>query len=335
MKARPTPTPLVSIIVVNHNSGPRLARCLEAIGQAARGLAHEVLVVDNASTDDSAAFLRRKTSPGTRLLEPGRNLLFTGGVNFAAAQAGGRYVLLLNPDMVARPGSISALVSTLEQDPRVGAAAGLVLRRDGEVERRYLRRLPTPWAWYVQSFRSQRRATRSKAYRHYAMLDVAVEAATVGKGPAKAPIEVPQPGGGCLLIRMEFLREGLADDALYGIYFSDVDLARRMADAGAKTLLVPGAQFLHDHADIRTTAARSWRVSADYYAGAVRYFRRWHGRRGAAWARTLILWGLLFRLAHKTAAVALRREPAAALADHARVTGSFLVGRNPLLEASP
>lgn len=313
----------VSVIVVNYNSGPRLATCLSHLPSAAAQTSLEVLVVDNASGDGSADFLRAERPPSVRLLEPGRNLLFTGAVNLAAAQARGDLVLVLNPDMVAEPGSIDALVACFD-DPQVAAAAGCVLRPDGEVERRYLRRLPTPWSWYVQSFRSGRRALRSKAFREYAMLEADVSRTT----------DVPQPGGGCLMVQRSWLAEGLAPADLYGIYFSDVDLAKRIADGGGRVLVTPEARFHHDHTDIRGTAARPWRVSADYYVGALRYFRRWHGRRTAAWVRLLATWGLLWRLAHKSVAVPLGREPRGAWRDHCKVLGAVLRGHNPLLEAS-
>jgi N-acetylglucosaminyl-diphospho-decaprenol L-rhamnosyltransferase len=318
----PKTAPNVSVVVINHNSGPRLAACLAAIPSAAPTTSFDVLVVDNASTDGSADFLRGDPRSPMRLVEPEANLLFTGGANLGIHESRGSLVLLLNPDMVPAPGSIDDLAACFE-NPSVAAASGCVLRRDGEVERRYLRRLPTVWSWYVQSFRSSRRADRSRAFRHYAMVDADLSRRT----------DVPQPGGGCLMVRRSWLADGLAPADVYGVYFSDVDLARRIADGGGRIVFLPQARFLHDHADVRTTTGRAWRVSADYYVGALRYFRRWHGRAAGLGTRMLLLWGLLWRLAHKSIAVPLGREPRQAWTDHVKVLGAVLRGRNPLLEA--
>ncbi len=119
-------SPLVSVTVVAHNSGRFLGPCLDAVlGQQYRPL--EVIVVDNASQDDSRSVLagyRRRV----RVVENARNVGFAAGQNQAIAESRGRWVLTLNPDVLLAAGFIGNLVEAGEQDPRAGSVCGKLLR---------------------------------------------------------------------------------------------------------------------------------------------------------------------------------------------------------------
>jgi GT2 family glycosyltransferase len=110
---------LVSIVVVTHNNAELIPRCLGAICEAARAHAHEVLVVDNASTDDTrVALAEREREVEVIALE--ENIGFAKAVNCALARARGRYVALVNSDAFPDPGCIDVLVDALDRDPGVG-----------------------------------------------------------------------------------------------------------------------------------------------------------------------------------------------------------------------
>jgi N-acetylglucosaminyl-diphospho-decaprenol L-rhamnosyltransferase len=93
--------PLVSVIIISYESGPTLARCLEAL-RAQTFTDFEILLVDNASTD-GAPQIAAAADPAIRFLQPGTNLGFAAGNNLAAREARGRWLVLLNPDAYAGP----------------------------------------------------------------------------------------------------------------------------------------------------------------------------------------------------------------------------------------
>ena len=120
--------PLVSIVVVTWNSAPFIERCLAALHlQTYREV--EIIIIDNASTDDSAAICRRLRYDVHRN-ETNRG--FSAAVNQAIARARGEFVLLCNPDAFLDPSYVEALVTAFEGwDEHVGAATGTLMRDDG------------------------------------------------------------------------------------------------------------------------------------------------------------------------------------------------------------
>ena len=116
----------VSILIVNWNSGPHLARC----AKAALATGADVIVVDNASQDGSVEPVAARL-PGVRLLRQRTNLGFAGGVNAAARVARGDWLLLLNPDTEPTADAIARLRQTLRDTPSAGAVGGCLVDEHG------------------------------------------------------------------------------------------------------------------------------------------------------------------------------------------------------------
>jgi GT2 family glycosyltransferase len=125
--------PFVSVIVVNYNGGRRLQECLRAL-LADSYTAREIIVVDNASTDDSTRILdevRTRHPEVTPLWSPS-NLGYAGAVNLALASAKGAYVAVMNMDITVERGWLEPLITLLENDSDVGAVNPLILLADGK-----------------------------------------------------------------------------------------------------------------------------------------------------------------------------------------------------------
>jgi|SRR5579871_767151 len=117
---------LVSVTVVTHNSGPFIGRCLDAVFRQEYE-ALEIIVVDNASNDESAEVVAGYKDR-VRLIRNRVNTGFAAGQNQAIAASRGDWVLTLNPDVVLQPGFISRLVEAGNLDARVGTVCGKLLR---------------------------------------------------------------------------------------------------------------------------------------------------------------------------------------------------------------
>lgn len=124
---QPDPTPetpdqcSVSIVIVNFNGAKWLRACLDSVRRI-EGLRIEVIVVDNASSDDSLATLR--DYPWVKVVQSDRNIGFAGGNNLGLRHCSFNYVLLLNNDTVVVPNFLQPLCDYLDQNPEVGAVQG-------------------------------------------------------------------------------------------------------------------------------------------------------------------------------------------------------------------
>src|SRR5881396_4289720 len=110
----------LSVIIVSFNARADLERCLESLDAAPPAAPHEILVVDNGSTDGSIDLARRR--PDVRLIEIGSNLGFARASNVGIRASRGANLLLLNSDTLVPAGAIDRLLSTLDGHPEVAVA---------------------------------------------------------------------------------------------------------------------------------------------------------------------------------------------------------------------
>lgn len=255
----------LSIVVVSWNSRPYLRGCLLSIPAGAGGLSHEVFVVDNGSRDGSAELVRAEF-PGVCLIANRENRGFAAANNQGLRLASGRYALLLNPDTVVQEGALARLAAFMDSSPDAGACGPLLLNEDGSVQHA-ARRFPT----YGSALGGRTVLGRLGLFRS------AYERVKMRGERFESPLEVDQPSGACLFLRGEALeRVGLLDEG-YFIFFEEVDLCRRIRDAGYRIWLRPEARVVHlggrsrrqNRAGVMLPAAQS----------LLRYFRK-HG--GAA-----------------------------------------------------
>lgn len=131
----------VSIIIVNWNGGSLLTRCIETIVSSAPKATYEIVVIDNASEDDSIAQLRANEVAAPmierrqlRIINNADNRGFGAANNQAFALTDSPYLFLLNCDTEVRPGSIDTLIEKLNSDRRIGACGPKILNSDGSVQ---------------------------------------------------------------------------------------------------------------------------------------------------------------------------------------------------------
>src|SRR5271169_4459412 len=133
----------ISVVIVAWNAKRYLELCLESLAKAPPRRSMEVLVVDNASTDGSADMIETKFS-WVKLIKSSENLGFAKGNNVAIRQCQGRYIALVNPDVVVLPGCLDALADFLDDHPKVGNVGPRVLNPDMTLQIS-CRRFPTVW----------------------------------------------------------------------------------------------------------------------------------------------------------------------------------------------
>ncbi len=221
----------VSIAIVTWNSERWIGRCLAAIPAACEGLAYEIVIYDNASTDTTLQLVDGCDSgDDRRVIRSHQNDGFAAGVNRAAAVSNGRFVFLLNPDCVLEPGALTTLLAFLDAHPTVGAAAPLLTSENGDEQRAFqLRELPT-----LASLSLEVLFHRKTSHHHYRDMDLS------------EPQRIEQPAAAALLIRRQTIEEiGPFDEQFSPAWFEDVDFCQRMAHAGKEIFVVPAARARH------------------------------------------------------------------------------------------
>lgn len=153
----------LSIVIVSWNSGNLLRRCAASIVGSAPTVAYEIIVIDNASSDQSLALLRGDEAAAAlladgrlRIIENAANPGFGAANNQAFALSRAPFVLLLNPDTVIVPGAIDSLIGVLRSDPGVAACGPRLLNPDGSLQVSVWRNPPTPWEIVLSNLRLYR-----------------------------------------------------------------------------------------------------------------------------------------------------------------------------------
>ncbi len=223
----------LSIVIANWNTADYLMACLESLRSVRKeGVNFEIIVVDDASSDDSAQRVRR-LFPEVKVIVNETNKGYAAAVNRGAAIATGRYLLLLNPDTRLTPESILSLLFFADRHPEAGAVAPRLLYPDGTPQPS-VRRFPTPFNLIAFLFAS---VTGRRVGNRY-LLDAQ---------SIRSPREVDQPMSSALLIRCEAWEEVGGMDESFPLFFNDVDLCWRLKRKGWKIYYHADAVVWHYH----------------------------------------------------------------------------------------
>jgi len=241
---------------VNTNGRDYLLDCLAAIERThPAGIEHEVLVVDNASSDGSADAVRER-HPGARLFALERRTGKADNDSLLLREARGRYCLLLNEDSELREGAMRALLDALEADPRAAAAGARLLTSDGDPTACAWRLPDIPWALAAAVFMHERVAVQSTG---------------------TSVREVGWVQSSAVLVRREAAEQVGWLDGDFFVYSDETDFFKRLGDAGWRILFVPAAEAVH-HDQLGTDAAAMARRIVEFHRNRDLYFRK-HGLR--------------------------------------------------------
>ncbi len=284
-------TPRIAVIVVNYNAGRFLLDCARSVLHSHAAV--QLVVVDNASRDDSLARLREGAGedPRLRIIVNPRNLGFAAGVNIGARAASAPVLVLLNPDCVVGPHTFERVLQAFEARADAGIAGGLVFNPDGSEQRGCRRREPTPASSFVKISGLDRLA------RHGTRLEGVDMTAEPLPGEA---VSVDAVSGSFMAVRADvFARVGGMDEG-YFLHCEDLDLCKRCRLSGFGVLFVPAASAVH-HQGISGLDRPVW-VEWQKHRGMARYFRKYQRERYGALARAAVYTGIYARFALKAAA---------------------------------
>jgi N-acetylglucosaminyl-diphospho-decaprenol L-rhamnosyltransferase len=259
----------ISVVVVSYNTRERLLACLDAL--AARvSVPHEVIVVDNASADGSAAAVRARF-PAAIVLENAENAGFSRANNQGLRRGRGAYALILNSDAEVGAGCVEALAAVLDARADVGIVGPRTRFADGRIQVSFGPMLAPRAEW------RQRRLVRGVGRGDPPALRRAEALAAVEHEPAWV-------SGSCLLARRRAIDAvGLFDEGFF-LYEEDVDLCVRVRRAGWRIVFTPTAEVVHHLGSSMAQAT----ASIEYHRSHLRFYAKHHG-----WGPRLVLRGAL------------------------------------------
>ncbi|MCD6486784.1 MAG: glycosyltransferase family 2 protein [Syntrophobacterales bacterium] len=248
----------ITIVIVNWNTKNLLRNCLKSVYQTVMDITFEIIVVDNASHDGSAA-MAAKEFPGVRIIENSENRGFGAANNQAFAVMKGRYALLLNTDAVLTENAVHELFVFMENDEEAAMTGGQLLNRDGS-RQNSIANFPTIFTLLMNISLLEYLFPGkypSKRYEH------------------KGPLEVESVVGACVLVRKKAMDEVGVFDERYFFFFEETDWACQMCSAGWKVYHVPSAMIYHLQGK---SIGRNIRSRIEFYRSRYKFFSKWRGR---------------------------------------------------------
>jgi GT2 family glycosyltransferase len=248
----------LSIVIVSYNVRAHLENCLRSLAAAPPSMAHDVIVVDNASQDGSADAVRQHW-PGVKVVALPTNQGFAAGNNVGIRATRGDLVLLLNNDTIVRAGSIDRLVARLEAHAEAAVAGPRLVDGSGVAE--------LSFGPMISPTGELRQKTLMALHnRGVRLASRWVERAT------KREHFVDWVSGACLLVwRSAAEQVGLLDER-YFLYTEDVDFCAAIRATGRRILFTPASEVVHLRGRSRATAPD--RMNAAYRRSQIAFYEK-------------------------------------------------------------
>jgi GT2 family glycosyltransferase len=250
----------VSVVIVTYNSLRHIDRCLESLREHTRGVTYEVIVVDNASADGTAAHVAQ-AHPWARVLARKSNGGLSRALNEGAASSSGRYVMALNPDTRIEHDALTPLVAHLRDHPDVGVVSPKLLDDDGALQ------------LSCRAFPGYSTAL----FGRYSLLTKLLPGNRFSRGYLLSDFDHASTrdvdwvsGAAMMFLRELFDRLG-GWDAGFFMFNEDVDFCKRIHDAGMRVVYLPDATVYHEIGVSKRAPAR---IVIERHKSMWRYYRK-------------------------------------------------------------
>lgn len=276
----------VAVVIVSYNVCLLLRECLASLARS-EGVALQVWVVDNASSDGSAAMVRQEF-PWVRLIASPINGGYAYANNLALREIAQEaeppdYAVLLNPDTVVPPQAMADMVAFMEAYPQTGAAGPKLLREDGSLDLACRRSFPSPEVAFYRMVGLAHLFPKSRRFARYNLTYLDPDQVA----------EVDSVVGAFMMVRWAALSQvGLLDEAFF-LYGEDLDWAFRMKQRGWKVFYNPAVTVLH-YKGSSSRQARG-RATKEFYRAMLIFFRKHYAKDTFFLLRWLIVAGIYLR----------------------------------------
>ncbi|OIO03111.1 MAG: hypothetical protein AUJ51_04950 [Elusimicrobia bacterium CG1_02_56_21] len=319
----------LSVVIVSWNCREELRTCLSSLASGLGSLSHEIIVVDNASSDGTSGMVKEEF-PQVRLVSNSGNSGFACANNQGLDLAAGEYLLLLNPDTVLTPGTAEGLLEFMKVEPRAGVVGPAFSSGAGTQAsiRPGIYRFP---------------GVKDELFLDTVLADLSAGlhrlpglSGHAPEGAGGGPVESDWVSGACMLVRRQAMAENGVMDPRFFLYMEELEWCYRIKRIGGwKIFILPHLSIMHS-GGVSSGKKRAGEISAIYYESRYKFFEKhWPGALVAV-IRTgkVILLGisLLWYMLEKLAAPGERAEAEAKIVTCRAAITVLLRGRKGMPE---
>ncbi|UCH62358.1 MAG: glycosyltransferase family 2 protein [Fidelibacterota bacterium] len=286
---------ILSVIIVNYNSDHHLTACIQSLIKNAGEVPIEVIIIDNASTDDSIRLVS-KVFPDLKILTNSRNMGFAAACNQCLREARGGNILLLNPDTIIQSGAVKDTMEFLTRTPEAGIAGCRLLNTDGRPWNS-CRTFPTVWDYLFDSLFLTRLFPGSRLFGRLYLTNTRFT----------EPAEVDVVSGAFFMFKRAVMDDiGLLDER-YFIYTEERDFCYRAKATGWKVYFYPQAEIIH--IGRVSTRQHTLEMFIEQKKSMVLFHQKFDTPRKTNLIRFLIFLGIFIRFLVWNIAAAVSRTP--------------------------
>jgi len=261
----------LSIIILNYNTRDFLLPCIKGIAEHTHDLDYEIIVVNNASGDGSADYIKQKLLPrfkNLKLIASSANRGYAAGNNLGIKKAKGKYLLIMNSDIVIWENSFKKMARFMDANPKIGIAGPRLLSPDNTLQH-FVYEFPTPQVLVYRRTPLARFKFAKQAIKKYLMK----------QWDHKDNRQVGWVQGSCLIVRREAIAEvGLMDER-YFLFMEDTDWCRRFWQTGWEIWYLSEVEIIHYHSRASDSGkfykALFNKMSRIHIVSAFKYFHKW------------------------------------------------------------
>lgn len=269
----------LSIIIVSYNTCSLIVKCIESIYKFAENLLIQIIVSDNASSDDTVETIEKKF-PEVFILQNGRNIGFGAANNRAINYCKGRFVLFLNPDIILLEPSFKRMLEFLDKTPDAGIVGCKLINPDGSIQKSFHKFFPTLINRFLESIYFEKLMDKCSSYQTKTD-DIMNVAAIVGA---------------CMLLKEELLRKVGGFDELFFMYCEDIDVCYRVRQMGYDIYYLGNIVMLHYLGASAKKNRQSYFTKVLTKESVYQFFKKHHGKVKAILYRILMIIGATTRL---------------------------------------
>ncbi|HZQ06447.1 MAG TPA: glycosyltransferase family 2 protein [Anaerolineae bacterium] len=295
----------LGIVILNYNTRDLLRDCLRALADT-RGVDAEIIVVDNASCDESAAMMRAEF-PNIRLIASEKNGGYAYGNNlalkeFLARPNPPRALLLLNTDTLVPPDALRGLMDFLDAHPDAGVIGPKLVRADGSLDLACRRSFPTPEISFYRMLGLSKLFPKSRRFGRYNLTYL----------DENETAQVDSVVGAAMMIRTAALvQAGLLDEDFF-MYGEDLDLALRIKQKRWNVYYYPAVQILHYK---RESSKQSKKAQMEFYRAMYIFYDKHYRATTSFWMDWIVRGGIALKGSLALAPEIFRRREVGAICD--------------------
>ncbi|OGH39327.1 MAG: hypothetical protein A3B44_02295 [Candidatus Levybacteria bacterium RIFCSPLOWO2_01_FULL_38_21] len=224
----------LSIIIISYNTKDFLKKCTSSIKRTTKNLNYEIIVVDNASLDNSLNMLKEQF-PEVITIASKENIGFSKANNLGVEKSKGKYILFLNPDTVVYKETLLNMVKFMDGHKDVGAATCKLVMPNGKLDDASHRGFPNPWNSFCYFSGLSKMFPSSKLFGGYNLSWLNLSKTH----------EIDACAGAFMIVRREAGEKIGWWDEDYFFYGEDLEFCFRLKEAGWKIYFVPSISVLH------------------------------------------------------------------------------------------